>query len=115
MMEGAAELKVNPHAIVQWSYAKGTGFNNIWEYLQFQMGEDGFDPDATLVGVSIPDESKVYCLNAVASFVLEAVFQGEGVDWICQGLEQLFEVDRDVLRKDVVDILEDFKERKILV
>lgn len=114
-MESGTGSGINPHAIVQWSYAKGTGFNNIWEYLQSQMDKDDFDPDATLVGVSIPDESKVFCLNAVASFVLEAVFQGKDVDWMCQGLGQLFDVDQEVLRGDVVEILEDFRERRILV
>lgn len=108
------EYTLNRKAVVQRSYAEGSRYGNMLEYLKAQMFNEDFDPEATVIGVTVPEASNILCLNAVAGFVLEATILGRDVEWICETLEDLFDADPAEISEDVKAILADMAAKGIL-
>jgi len=110
-----ANLILNPQATMQRSYAAGTDFGNMRQYLEAQVDNPDFDPDATVIAVSIPDGQSIFCLNAIAGFILEATILHKDEPWIRDTLLSLFEVDPAELESDIRETLDNLKSREILL
>lgn len=109
-----SNLALNPQATLQRSYAAGTSFGNMRQYLQAQADNPDFNPDATVIAVSIPDGQSIYCLNAIAGFILEATMLHKDEAWIRDALLELFEVDPSELEADIRETLANLESLGIL-
>ena len=108
----------NPSMVVQRTYLSkpdGSRYGNIVQFLEAQADNDAFDPERPVIGLSVPDEQKVFSLNAVAGLVFEAAIAGKDADWTVATVCGLFDAPADVVAQDVAETIDDLLARGIIV